>query len=136
MANDKTKITPKDEAAPAVANVEEGKKDASKKTTTKNNTKTVKTTKGDIKKRALEMLGKCCVRPKECKTRVLRDINGEPGPRSKCYKRWEVFENALSVLSVSLLGASFFFSWVILRTTTFSYGQPMPMHIPGGCSKF
>jgi len=123
MASNNTKIAPKDDAAPEKKN---------KKTTTKN----TKTDKGDIKKRALEMLGKCCVRPKECKTRVLKDINGETGPISKCYKRWEVFENVLSVLSVSLLGASFFFSWVILRTTTFSYGQPMPMHIPGGCSKF
>ena len=116
MASNNTKIAPKDDAAPEKKN---------KKTTTKN----TKTDKGDIKKRALEMLGKCCVRPKECKTRVLKDINGETGPISKCYKRWEVFENVLSVLSVSLLGASFFFSWVILRTTTFSYGQPMPMHV-------
>ena len=78
----------------------------------------------------------CCVRPSECKARVKDDIAGEPGPISRCYKRWEVFENILSVTTVSLLGISFFFSWVILQTTTFSFGQPMPMHVPGGCSKF
>ena len=76
-----------------------------------------------------------CVRPKDCLQRVKNDINGEEGPKARCYKRWEVFENCLSVISVSLLGASFFFSWVILQTTTFSFGQPLPMHIPGACSK-
>ena len=78
-----------------------------------------------------------CARPSDCKRRINNDLNGDDinGPISRCYKKWEIFENFLAVLTVSLLGLSFFFSWVVLQTTTFSFGQPIPMHIPGGCSK-
>jgi hypothetical protein len=78
----------------------------------------------------------CCsnlVTPVDCKNRLLADISEEPGPMHKTCVIIDYIQSWGAFVAMVGAGVTFFMVWGVNKSTVFTYGQPMPMFLEGGC---